>query len=229
MRTTRQQKVSIIGIFLLAGALAAPGLPTAATDTATDTGWRVRFYAASIDFDHNTSGYQRAVHMGSDIDVGVGLGFNAEYRFSRRFGLDLGILGCVVNGVRWTRIESPEWVWAVYDALTVTPLSAGLDIHLLVDKDVDLHVRPMLVWIHYGGLVFHTGTDWTEATVRFDDDLTLGVAFGLDVPFGARDRWSFSANLAYLESELESRGWARGWLTGDLEMTILGLGLGYRF
>jgi len=227
MTKNGQRQIWPFGVLLLVGALVAPAVLPAAT-AEIDPGWRIRFYAASIDFD-NTNGYGHGSRPGYDIDVGFGLGFNAEYRFSRRLGLDVGILGGAAVDVAWNSYEADDWVWASYDALSFTPLSVGLDVHLTPGKNVDLYVCPMLAWVHYGGLVVHSGTDWTATTVDFDQDLGIGVGLGLGVPLSDRERWFFNANLTYLESGLESDSVIGSRMAGDHDATILGLGLGYRF
>jgi hypothetical protein len=227
MKNSRQNQLRLSGLLLLGSALCLPGLLPAATSD-YEPGWRIRFFAASIDFD-NAHGYRSRVHPGSDFDIGFGLGFNAEYRFSRRLGLDLGILGGAAIDAAWNVGEGGEWVWSAYDTLTFTPLSVGLDIHLTPDNNVDLYLCPMLSWVHYGGLVVHSADPWTATTVDFNEDLGIGIALGLGVPIGQREHWLFSANLIHLESEIESRGWSGDRLADDYDATILGLGFGYKF
>jgi hypothetical protein len=222
-----QRRIWPIGILLLVGALVTPAMLPAET-AEMDPGWRIRFYAASIDFD-NSNGYGHGSRPGYDIDVGFGLGFNAEYRISPRLGLDLGILGGAAVDVAWNSYEANDWVWAAYDTLSFTPLSVGLDVHLTPRKNVDLYVCPMLAWVHYGGLVVHSGRDWTATTIDFDQDLGVGLGLGLGVPFSERERWFFNANLTYFESSLESDSVIGSRMAGDHDATILGLGLGYRF
>jgi hypothetical protein len=193
-----------------------------------EPGWRVRFYAASIDFD-SIGGYHRGSRPDYDLDIGFGFGLNGEYRISRRLGIDLGVLGGAAVDVAFTEAANGEWVWTEYETLTFTPISAGLDIHLTPDKNVDLYVRPMLAWIRYGGLEVHTSSGWSRTTVEFEEDIGVGISLGLDVPFGRRERWFFAANLSHLESELRGRNWNSGSMFGDYDATILGFGVGYQF
>jgi hypothetical protein len=228
MKRKGQKLLSALIGLLLALTTVSPTLATDSAASDRDAGWRLRVYAASIDF-NSANGYGRGSRPDYDLDLGFGFGLNAEYRFSRRLGVDLGILGGAAIDVAWNSVGPGEWVWAGYDTLTITPLTVGLDIHLSPDKNVDLYVCPMVAWIHYGGLVVHSGTDWTSTTVKFDEDIGLGLALGLAVPIGQREKWSFAANLAFLESGLESDAWNDGRMTGDYDATILGLGFGYRF
>ena len=219
----------VFGSVLLSTALLIPaGLYAESTLPDGHAGWSLRVYAASIDFD-GSDRYNQGTQPDYDLDIGFGFGLSAEYRLSRRIGVDVGILGGAAVDVVLKETGPGEWIWTEYKTLTFTPLSAGLNIHLTPDKDVDVFVRPMLAWIHYGGLTLYSSSDWTASTVEFREDLGVGLALGLGVPFGQRDRWSFAASLAYLESDLESKGWDGHHMTSDYDATILGLGFGYRF
>ena len=222
------QQKAWLGIALL---VAVSGLsPAARADGVTEfePGWQIRFYAASIDFD-SIGGYSSSSRPGYDLDLGFGFGFNGEYRFSPHLGLDLGILGGAAVDVAFNEVGTGEWAWTQYETLTFTPVTAGMAVHLTPDKNVDLYVCPMLAWIHYGGLVVHSHHGWSATTIDFKEDVAFGLALGLGVPFGQRERWSFAANLSYLESGLESEGSGSGRISGDYDATILGLGFGYRF
>ena len=76
MTRSKRRSAALAGALLVAAVgLAFPPLLLADSDN----GWRLRFYAASIDFDSQES-------RSYDVDVGFGLGVNAEYRFSPRLG-----------------------------------------------------------------------------------------------------------------------------------------------
>lgn len=225
---TRKPQFQLPAFLVLALALATTAAAATTPTQPQETGWSIRFYAASVDFD-SVDGYRGGSRPDYDLDIGFGLGFNAEYRFSRRLGIDLGVLGGAAVDVAWNALRADEWGWTSYDTLTFTPLTAGLDIHLTPDSSVDLFVCPMLAWIHYGGIVIQSAGHWSTTTVDFEEDLGLGLTLGLGVPMGARDRWSFAASLTHLESQLDSDTWSGGRLVGDYDATILGLGVGYRF
>lgn len=225
MKRNRQHGARVMGALLLASAVAAPA---ASEEAAFEPGWQLRVYAASVDFSGG-EGYGPNSRPDYDLDVGFGFGIGAEYRFSRRLGVDIGILGAAAIDVTWSTVGPGEWVWSGYDTLTFSPLSAGLDIHLIPDNDVDLYLSPQLAWIHYGGLVVRSGSGWSSATIDFDEDLGLGLALGLAAPLGRRERWAFVANLTFLESSLETDSWSGARVASDYSATILGLGFGYRF
>jgi hypothetical protein len=228
MDNRRTRRSGFTAVLVTALLVAPPALGGETPDPQTEEGWRIRFYAASIDFD-STGGYQRGSRPAHDLDIGFGFGINGEYRFSRRLGIDLGVLGGAAVDVAFNEAATGEWVWTEYETLTFTPISAGLDIHLTPDKDVDLYVRPMLAWIRYGGLEFHSSGGWSRTTVEFEEDIGVGISLGLDVPFGRPERWFFTATLSHLESELRGRDRSSGSMFGDYDATILGFGFGYRF
>ena len=189
-----------------------------------NSGWRLRVSVASIDFDSRL-----ASRSGYGIDVGAAVGVNGEYRFNRRLGLDLGAFaggGVDVAGHR-------SWIgWAeynVYDTMSLTGMTAGLDVHLTPDSRVDLYVCPMVAVLQFGGLVFETGPSRVATAVDFDEDLAVGASLGLGVPFGDRSSWSFNAHLTHLESTLNG-GDRRGVrIDEDYDATMFGVGFGYRF
>lgn len=199
--------------------------PAAAMAAApVEPGWRIRVSLSTIDFDSSLAG-----SSGYGIDIGGAVGINGEYRFNRRLGLDLGAFaggGVDVVGHR-------SWIgWAeydIYDTMSVSGITAGLDIHLTPDSRVDLYVCPMVAVMQFGGLWFETRDHHLGAAIDFDEDLAVGAGLGLGVPFGEHSRWSFNASLTHLESTLN--GGDRNGLRLDesYDATLFGLGFGYRF
>ena len=210
----------------LAGAVA----PAAADSLSTtmpaepETGWRLRFAVASMDFHSN-------LNPGSSygIDIGAAAAVNAEYRFNRRLGLDLGAFG----GGGVDVVSHRSWIgWShadVYDTMTVSGLTAGLDIHLTPDSRVDLYICPMVALMQFGGLVFDVEPRHVVTAVDFDEDLAVGASLGLGVPLGTRRAWSFNAFLTHLESTLNGNGHRDLRVEEDYDVNMLGLGFGYRF
>jgi hypothetical protein len=190
-----------------------------------DTGWNLRFYVASLDFDVET---RTGSTIAYDSTVGGGVGVNAEYRFSRRLGLDVGILGAGGVDVS-TRVGGPAGGTVVEtETLGFTPVSVGLDVHLTPDHRVDLYVSPLAAWIRYGSVSTRVGPGMVSTTIDADDDLAPGAALGLTVPFGKQRRWSLVAHLMYLASDLSASGSGGTKLDSDNNATIFGLGFGYR-
>jgi hypothetical protein len=213
---------------IAAAALALIWLAVPATaEVDPDRGWRLRFQISSIDFHNNATGGPGV--GGYDIDLGAGVGVNAEYRLSRRLGVDLGVLAG--SGVDF--VGHAGWIgdteYQIYDTLAFTALTAGLDIHLTPDSRADLYLCPLVGMMHYGGLVFEAGSGRVTTGVDFDTDLALGASLGLGVPLGNRQHWTFNTNLTYLESTLngDSRGHLQ--IEEDYDAMLFALGFGYRF
>lgn len=219
MRRSRPHRARLAGALLVA-AVGLMGPASAQADAAN--GWRLRFYAASIDFNSSES------RPRYDLDIGFGLGVNAEYRFSPRVGVDLGVLGGAGVDVAWHEFQIGEATVVTHDTLTFTPLTAGLDVHLTPRNRVDVYLGPLLGWVQYGSLQVRTGSTGVTTGVRFDEDLAIGATLGVAVPFGER-RWSFNASLTYLDSRLDGSGQNGVTLSQSYDATIFGLGFGYRF
>jgi opacity protein-like surface antigen len=217
------KKVNRTLVALAALALAWPAVPAAA-DAQVEPGWRLRFSLASMDFDSNLSR-----GSGYGIDVGAAVAVNGEYRFNRRLGLDLGAFG----GGGVDVVGHRSWIaWShvdVYDTMSVGGLTAGLDVHLTPDSRVDVYVCPMVALMQFGGLVFEVDSHrWTTA-VDFDEDLALGASLGLSVPFGERQSWWFNTYLTHLESTLNGGDRTDLRIEEDYDVSMFGLGFGYRF
>jgi hypothetical protein len=227
MRTVGPPSVLFAALLLIASSTLA-GTSTDSEQSPYPTGWRIRFYAASIDF-NASSGYRSQPSRAQELDVGFGLGLNAEYRLSRRLGLDLGVLGGAAIDVAWNAIDNESWSWTVRDTLTFTPLTAGIDVHLIPDNRVDLVFCPMLTWTHYGGIVVYADTSWASTEIHFQENVGLALALRLGVPLGEHTRWSFAADLTHFESDLQSDIWLGERLQNDYEATVFGVGFGYGF
>ena len=212
-------------------ALAAGTTADAAETTGTvDTGWELRFYAAAVDMDPGSKELAApgSTSFGYDVSAGGGVGFNAEYRFSRRLGIDLGLFsgGNVEFDGRVSRAAGASR--ATYDTLTFTPLTAGLDVHLTPASRFDLYACPMVALVQYGRLSWYDEQRGWESTVDFDEDFALGARIGLGVPFGQK-RWSFQANFTYLDSRLDGHAGGGVRIDRGYDTTLFGLGFGYTF
>ncbi|MCP4201182.1 MAG: porin family protein [bacterium] len=224
MNTYKTYLFGLAAGMLVAALLALP----ASASAETDTGWQIRFYAAAIDMSDAPSGTNDYSGSSFDLDVGAGVGFNAEYRFTPRLGVDLGILSGagvdVETGTSWT--GNPGWMTS--DTVTFTPLTLGLDIHLTPDERVDFYVCPLVAMIQYGSLAVRNGPTGVSTEWDFDEDFAVGAALGLGIPFG-QNRWSFETSLTYLESSIDGSNRDGLRLGSDYDSTIFGFGFGYRF
>ncbi len=232
-RTTLHRGWLAVALLAAVVALALPA--TAGAESDFEPGWRLRFYVAAINFDDPQGGTGMFCGGGFfcgesryGIDIGAGLGVNAEYRFSRTLGVDLGVLGGggVDVEARTARVGSATWV--THDTLSYTPLTLGLNIHLTPESPVDLYLGPVVGLVHYGGLVVHTGASGVTTRIGLEEDFAVGGTLGLGVPLGDR-RWSFNAHLMYLDGSLNGGSRQGSYIDADYDATIYGLGFGYRF
>ena len=226
----RPQRLAVLVVVTALG-LALPGAALASTpDQAYDAGWGLRFYLATIDYNETSRGPTESI--GGDawgIDWGGGVGLNAEYRFSRHLGIDLGVLAGAGVDIAARTVEVGQRTMVVYDTVTFTPLTTGLDIHLTPESRVDVYLCPSVAWVQYGGLtVTADSAVGTTTEVDFDDDFVGALALGLGVPFG-NGHWSFEANATYMEGSMSGSARNGSRLDRDYDMTLFKVGFGYRF
>jgi len=216
---------TILSVILLPGAALAD---TAETEM-FDKGWQLRAYLSGIDFSHSSQGLNRpGGPRGYNLETGGGVGVNAEYRFSRRLGLDLGVLAGAGVDIEVATAGVGSTGLVTYDTVTFMPVTAGLDIHLTPDHRVDVYFCPMAALVYYSGLDIRVGGGTTTTAVNLDQDFALGAALGFGVPFGDRP-WSFQANVMYLDTEINGTGPFGEILSSTYDATTLGFGFGYRF
>lgn len=210
-------------IALLVTAATSWPAATAVADPGVEPGWRLRVSMASMDFDSKLTG------GGYGIDIGAAAAINGEYRFSRHLGLDLGAFG----GGGVDVVSHSAWIgWRhvdVYDTMSVSGLTAGLDIHLTPDSRADLYVCPTMALMQFGSLVFDARPHGLVSAVDFDEEFALGASLGLSVPLGPRRAWSLNAYLMHLESTLNGNDRSDLRIDEDYDVNMLGLGFGYRF
>jgi len=159
-------------------------------------------------------------------DAEFGFGIDFEYRASRRLGIDFGVL-----------TASPE-LDVVYDEAPVitatakpriTPIYAGLNVHLTPDSRFDLFIGPVLAYVVYSGFDLVVDPAFlTEEGFVSENDLGVGVNLGLDVRLGDGG-WLLTAAFKYLDTTLEASppDEVAGWTAIDPK--IFSIGVGYRF
>jgi outer membrane protein W len=163
--------------------------------------------------------------VGANFDTGVGAGVRAEYLFSNRFGVEIGVLGTVNVDVS---VGSPGGTFGSNVAVSsFTPITLGLNIHLTPDRPVDLYAGPLLALSNYGSIDVSTGTGAANTSVSIDQDVGYGAILGLDVPLGDHG-WLVQANLRYIATEMKDSGGAISF-SGEFNPVIFSVGLGYRF
>jgi len=206
---------------------AAPEPPEAANPLQQDENhWRLRFNLAWV----NPTGNSISTSFGDDsigfdFGAGAGAGFQAEYRASPRFGIELGILGAAEFDIS-SRISRGQFRNDV-GITGFAPLSLGFNIHLTPEQSFDLYAGPLLAFVNYGSEQAWWGLSSRGNQISIESDWAWGLAAGVDIPLGKRG-WLFNANLRYLESSIkQSRG--DYFVDGNFNPVIFSIGVGYAF
>lgn len=197
--------------------------PPATGQTGMQSGWRLSFQAAGLDLDTSIS-ESRA----NEVDFGGGVGVNAEYRFSRRLGLDLGVFAGGGMDIVIGAVGSGRTPWYSQESFAFTPVTFGLDVHLPTGRNVDVYVGPLVAVVHYGSLSVRVGNTGVSTRVSVDTDVAAGATLGLGVTF-AHQRWSFESRLTYLDSRLRGEAPPDIRIDTDCDAVLFGIGFGYRF
>jgi len=177
--------------------------PTGDTVVVPDTGERIPFNAGN----------------------GYGFGIDLEYRASRRLGIDFGVLSA--TPVIDVLIDEVGVISASAKP-RITPLYAGLNVHLTPDSPLDLYIGPMLAYVIYSS--FDLVVDpWflTEGFVT-QNDFGIGVNLGLDIRLGDAG-WLFTAAFKYLDTTLVASPPDESVGRTDIDPMIFSIGVGYRF
>jgi outer membrane protein W len=193
---------------------------------AQDTGWKVKVAGAYFE----PTGEE-------ELDGDIGFGLGVEYRWSRRFGVELGILTSDMSSETTISAEDVP-LGTLNTNLRTTPLLARLNIHLTPNSPVDLYLGPVAGYIFNGDLEVRVRGEALDApntipdfSVPLDDSFAYGAHLGLDVP--VRDSgFFFNGGATYLVSEVdiestifddEDPG------SFDLDPVVIHVGFGYRF
>jgi len=171
-------------------------------------------------------------------DGAFGLGISAEYQFSDRLGLELGILRASPDIVLDYYLREFDVSFSVSDGLAMTPLTLGLNIHLLPESRLDLYLSPFLGYIRNGDLEFTIDQSFEvdgqsitirdTARVQVASDIGYGATLGVDIPFSSRP-WAFATSLRYLATKLDATDPEGEGINPDFDSWILTAGLRYSF
>ena len=195
---------------------------------AAGEGWLLRFGGVWVDPDVNvdtidSAGSRARARSVDDINLGVG----AEYRFSRRLGLDLGV--AFAEPEIGLTVDFPTGqVLAATSGIDFTPITAGLNFHFTPDSRFDLYAGPLLGYVLYGDVGFDAG-DGLTAEFESKDDFALGAQLGADIAIG-KGGWSVNMALKYLAADLQVSDLDDGERTDvSFDPIMFNMGLGYRF
>ena len=200
--------------------------------------FNVRAYALWVQPDLDFKRSEVGGEISADADGALGFGASAEYQFSDRLGVDLGLFRAAPDINLSNYIREFDITARATDGLAMTPLSLGLDIHLLPRDRVDLYLAPFVSWVYYGDLEFFVDESIDidgqiirirdSVRVEAEDDLAYGATLGIDVPFSSRP-WAVSAGLRYMWTELDLTDPDGVTEKLDFATWIVSLGLRYTF
>ena len=167
-----------------------------------------------------------------------GLGISAEYQFTERLGVELGILRATPKITLDYAFRDLGLQLQTSDNLAMTPISLGLDIHLLPEKRLDVYLAPVLAYVWNSDLDFVVDQTFEiegqpirirdEARVNVSNDVAYGATLGVDIPFSARP-WAVATSLRYLATELEATDPEGEGIRPDFNTSIVTVGLRYSF
>ena len=203
------------------------GLTAPAFAEGEPEGWRLRLAGIYVDPDFSGTGTD---DDGNPIQVeakgDTGLSLRAEYRFSRRLGFELGLWRS--NADFAVDFSGPSGNLRLVASPSMTPLTAGLLVHLLPDRSVDLYLAGRFAYVFYGDATLEE-PGLGRQDFRADDDLSWSLALGADVPLGDGD-WGLHFELAHLDTRLTLTNVDDGEVS-DLEIDplVVSAGVVYRF
>lgn len=207
-------------------------VPSAATANGK---WYLRGFGVWVDPDVDfMTTNDEGDEIRADSDSAFGLGISGEYRFSHRFGAELGIFRANPDINLHYQFNVIPASFTTTDELAMTPMTLGLNIHLLPpDKRADLYMAPLFAYVQYGDLTFEIAETFEvdgipvpfEETVEVSvsSDVAYGAALGLDVPISFSP-WAISGAVKYLWTDLHltESGGGRESLGYDTLITTLG-------
>ncbi len=182
----------------LCGALAAPA-------SATEESWHLRVFAAGFDPDISETIVNDGgddIHIGGGSDLGIGAAL--EYRFTDRFGVEIGIMQGTPEVSLSADIPGFGQI-AVVDTMNTVVVSGDVLVHLTpASPTLDLYLGAGIANVSYGDLRFEVA-DLDSFDVVVDDDLTWSVRVGVDIGFGQDSNWAAVGGLRYIFSDLDLR------------------------
>lgn len=170
--------------------------------------WTLHFSAVSALASDDTSTATGRTEL--TVDDGLGVGVGAEYRFSDRIGLDLGLF--------FSELDAESRLLGVVptigeDDVEMRLLTAGPSFHLTPRRHTDVYVGPLVALVRYERLFGE----------EVDDELAWGAQAGVDIPLGY-SRWALNFAARYLRSTLDAETFEL-----DIDPLIVSVGLSYSF
>ena len=158
------------------------------------------------------------------VDDGGGFGVGVERLVHRRFGIEATVLFTELDNLLAARLGDAAVVNDVETA-GLEIFTLGLNYHFASSTRWNVHAGLFIGMSKLEDVIFLTEIGRREK-LTFDDDIGVGVNFGLEVPFKQGSHWQFSAGLRYLSTILESENAGEDL---DLNPFIPTVGISYRF
>jgi outer membrane protein W len=212
-------------------------IPLAAAPPAAAQSWTFRGGPAWVDPDIDLRQTDGLSTISLQSSSAIGAAASAEYHFTDRFGLEIGLLWAepeIELRIEGFAVPLPDPLPPLPDEIVAsgdlrfTPLTVGLNVHFSPGAEADLYVGPRLAFVQYGDLELTSSLFGVASTttVGTDDELGYGAGIGLDVPVGA-GRWLVNASADFLEVDLTFSDEGAESLAFD--PLIVRAGVGYRF
>jgi len=233
MNENRPSIFLLVCLVIAASTLAGPSM------TEGKSLWHLRGFGVWIEPDLDYK-------IQTDDDTGIlatangafGLGLSAEYQFSERLGFELGVFRASPEIILDYHLPELDLSFSVTDHLAMTPITLGLDIHLLPKSRLDLYLAPFLGYVRNGDLEFTVNESveiegqviFIQDTERVNvaSDVAYGATLGLDIPFSSQP-WAIATSLRYLASELDATESEGDNIRPDFNSWILTAGLRHTF
>lgn len=213
------------GLAPLSIVLALLTLPLLTAPVGAEVTWQLRFGAAWLDPDGESTQPLTGGTATTDLDDGFGLTATAEVRFTEHVGLEFGVLATASPDFE-VRIADGSDGALVRDELDLLVLGAGFNFHLTPDRPIDLWVGPFVGQAYFSDLLFVVGGD--DAVFVVDDELVLGAVVGIDVPISSR--WSFTGAARYMAFDIDPENVTGGDAESiTLDTLSVSVGIGLRF
>ena len=196
------------------------------TADAGDSPWQLRITGLSM----NPTGDTVVVpatgeRIPFDAGNGYGFGIDLEYRVSRHFGIDFGVL--TATPVIDVLIDEVGMISASAKP-RITPIYAGLNVHLTPDSQFDLYLGPVLAYVIYSSFNLVVDPWFMREGFETENDFGIGINLGLDIRLGDAG-WLITAAFKYLDTTLEVSPPDESIGRTDIDPMIFRIGVGYRF
>jgi opacity protein-like surface antigen len=193
--------------------------------------WQVRFAANRTD---TASSLHQMNEDGSALRFkggdSLGLSLGVERLLDETLGLEFAIdfarpenqIGVTPSGAEEISATARMDLWIA---------RAGLNLHLLPGRPVDLYLGPAVAWLYApGSSTFRAevGGHTSELTIEGDDSFGWAGTAGADIDLGGG--WTLGVSYTYVAAEMDfTDGGEGGKRTLDLDPSTLRFGFGVRF